>query len=437
MYKVSIIMPCLNVVSYFKECIESVINQTISDDLEIIIIDAGSVDGTYEMASFYEQGYDNVRLLESDRKSYGYQVNIGIREARAKYIAVLETDDYVRNDMYELLFNKAEEFDADYVKGDYKTFYQLKLNSNKLFEYVKLFKDNSLYNRVIDVATNRILHLHDYCIWKGIYRRDFLVKNNIFLNESLGAAYQDIGFGMLLHSCSHRALYIPDLLYRYRIGRPSASVNSGKGISYSAGEFRRLFDMAEEYSLFLEAVYEEMLASFCGEFYLLENYNALEDDRIIDDSKWLINKINEGIEKGIITIDNIREDGLEQQYETFQLISKDLLGEMKKQIDLKTETKKWYMSLSTDGCSHIIFGAGNYGRELLLQLDKYDVRVKVFFDNSAKDGDTVGGIDVVKPNMDDLSGDVKVIIANKYHKEDIRKQLLEMGVDAEDILEYK
>ena len=435
MKKVTVILPCLNVVPYIKECIESAVNQTIYNELEILIIDAGSTDGTYEMASYYEQHYDNVRVIKSDRKSYGYQVNIGIREAQGKYIAILETDDYVRPDMYEVLYNKAEEYGVEYIKGNFDIFSQLK-SGCKLFKNVGFFKEDDGYNKVMDVSNNHRVFVEDISIWSGIYRKNFLIDNDIELHESPGAAYQDIGFGVMLHTYAHRALYIQDSLYRYRMGRESASINSGKGICYSAGEIRRLIKLNEQYDT-ATYLYEIMLSSFCYEFSLLKNHEVLEDNKIIDDSRWFINKINEGLQKGIITIDNIREDGLEQQYETFQLISKDLLGEMKKQIDLKTETKKWYMSLSTDGCNHIIFGAGIYGKELLQQLDKYDVRVKVFFDNSAKDGDTVGGIDVVKPNLDDLSGDVKVIIANKYHKKDIRNQLLKMGVDEEDILEYK
>ena len=69
--KVSIIMPSLNVVDYIQECMESVVNQTLKD-IEIICVDAGSTDGTLEILREYEEKDSRVKIILSDRKSYGY-----------------------------------------------------------------------------------------------------------------------------------------------------------------------------------------------------------------------------------------------------------------------------------------------------------------------------------------------------------------------------
>ena len=116
MSKISVIMPCLNVVQYIKECMDSVVNQTIFDELEVLVIDAGSTDGTFEIVSFYANKYDNIQVIKSEKKSYGYQVNLGIRKAKSPYVAILETDDYVEPDMYGALYKLAEEGKYDYVK---------------------------------------------------------------------------------------------------------------------------------------------------------------------------------------------------------------------------------------------------------------------------------------------------------------------------------
>ena len=79
--KVSVIMPSLNVVGYIEECMDSVINQTL-ENMEIICIDAGSTDGTWEILNHYKKIYGSrkkIRLYNSDVKSYGYQVNLGIK----------------------------------------------------------------------------------------------------------------------------------------------------------------------------------------------------------------------------------------------------------------------------------------------------------------------------------------------------------------------
>ena len=80
---VSILMPSLNVVKYISECMESVIRQTLKD-IEIICIDAGSTDGTFEKLVEYTEKDNRIRIIKSDRKSYGYQMNLGIDAAKGE-----------------------------------------------------------------------------------------------------------------------------------------------------------------------------------------------------------------------------------------------------------------------------------------------------------------------------------------------------------------
>lgn len=74
-------MPSLNVASYIQECILSVINQSLSN-IEILCIDAGSTDGTLEILREYQKSDSRVNVFVSDVKSYGAQVNLGIKIAK-------------------------------------------------------------------------------------------------------------------------------------------------------------------------------------------------------------------------------------------------------------------------------------------------------------------------------------------------------------------
>lgn len=137
--KVSIIMPSLNVVEYIDESIQSALNQTICEK-EIICIDAGSMDGTWEKLLSYAN--DNkykkiIKLVHSDIKSYGYQINLGIHNAVGEYIAILETDDYIENWMYEYLYKIARLNDVDYAKADYDAF--ITCSNNKRFLKMRCF----------------------------------------------------------------------------------------------------------------------------------------------------------------------------------------------------------------------------------------------------------------------------------------------------------
>ena len=134
MPKVSIIMPSLNVASYIEKCVESVINQTMSD-IEILCVDAGSTDGTWEILKKYAEKDQRIRLLTSAKRSYGYQMNLGLREAVGEYIGIVETDDFILPEMYEVLYTCAKEQDAEFVKSDFDIFTTLSSGEQLFLRY--------------------------------------------------------------------------------------------------------------------------------------------------------------------------------------------------------------------------------------------------------------------------------------------------------------
>jgi glycosyltransferase involved in cell wall biosynthesis len=90
--KVSVILPSLNVVEYIEECLFSVINQTLKE-IEIICVDAGSTDGTLDIIRKYQNLDTRIHLIQSEIKSYGKQMNMGVSAAKGEYVGIVETDD--------------------------------------------------------------------------------------------------------------------------------------------------------------------------------------------------------------------------------------------------------------------------------------------------------------------------------------------------------
>ena len=116
MPKLTVVMPSLNVEKYIRKCVDSVLGQSLRD-IEVLAIDAGSTDGTLDILMDYEKKDKRFKVILSDRKSYGYQVNLGLCQASGDYIWIVETDDVVADDAFETLYMQAVSSDADYVKG--------------------------------------------------------------------------------------------------------------------------------------------------------------------------------------------------------------------------------------------------------------------------------------------------------------------------------
>ncbi|WP_394977256.1 glycosyltransferase family 2 protein [uncultured Helicobacter sp.] len=221
--KLSILIPSYNSVAYIKECIQSVIAQTLKD-IEIICIDANSTDGTLELLRMYEKQDTRIKVIISEHKSYGTQLNIGLRAAKGEYFGIVESDDWIRKDMYEILYAKAKEYDCDAVKAGFCVV----AYGNESKVEVLHPEYRYLYDQVLDpMYTPRPVMLGANMLNQiGIYRLDLAMSNQIFLNTTAGASYQDNGLYFQLMSFSRRVMYIRDILYYLRRDNPNSSVKS-------------------------------------------------------------------------------------------------------------------------------------------------------------------------------------------------------------------
>ena len=428
--KISIIMPSLNVAEYIPECIESVINQTLRE-IEIICIDAGSTDGTCEILKQYSTEDPRIKLIHSDVKSYGYQINLGIQQSEGKYIQIVETDDFIKAEMDETLYWVAENNDLDYVKADYDSFTSVGMGKY-LFRTMKLSgSEFDLYGKVINPSNNLYLYANDYNVWKGIYRKSFLVENGIWMNESRGAAFQDIGFSDQVLACAERAMYIDKSFYRYRMDRDEASTNSVHGLEYSYNEFKRELEIPEIRRKFkyIEGIYAHMLQSFLGEFEKVicaVDYN-LESEHIEPYMKWFFENLNLDI------IDSCFEDQRLDYRELF-LNPNKYVGELKEKNRKNQVYEQQCIEFMKRGPA-VVFGAGVRGNAALQFLLVNGIDVKAICDNNEKLWDTTKiGIQILKPEKCiAMYRNAIYLVANKKHAQDMVQQLLMKKVDEDKI----
>lgn len=219
---VSIVMPSLNVGTYIRECLESVVAQTLQD-IEIICVDAGSTDGTLETIKEFASRDPRIKIVMSDMRSYGRQLNLGMQAATGRYMGIVETDDVIAPTMYQRLSETAASSGAEVVKADYYHF--TGSGEDRQLTVVRCANAQDMYGELVDPAADA----RAYCftiICGNLYSLDFLRSNHISFNETPGASYQDIGFFYQVHGYAHRMFFLNEPFYMYRQDNPGSSINN-------------------------------------------------------------------------------------------------------------------------------------------------------------------------------------------------------------------
>lgn len=106
--KVSVIIPVYNSEAYLKECLDSVVHQTLQD-IEIICVDDGSTDASMDILQKYAQKDERFRILEQQHLGGGAARNLGLKEAEGEYLSFLDSDDYFELDMLQKIYLRCKE----------------------------------------------------------------------------------------------------------------------------------------------------------------------------------------------------------------------------------------------------------------------------------------------------------------------------------------
>ena len=126
MINISIIVPVYNVEKYLNRCVESLVNQTLKD-IEIILVDDGSPDSSPDICDEWEKKDSRIKVVHKQNGGLSSARNAGLRIATGKYVGFVDSDDDVELDMYEKLYNKATQYDVDFIVSDY-----IRINSNTI-----------------------------------------------------------------------------------------------------------------------------------------------------------------------------------------------------------------------------------------------------------------------------------------------------------------
>lgn len=126
---ISVIVPVYNVEKYLRKCVDSIINQTYKN-IEILLIDDGSTDASGTICDDYSQRYANVTAYHKQNGGLSSARNYGIERAKGELIGLVDSDDYIHEEMYDRLYTLLVENDADLSECKLTDVYNGKVHSS-------------------------------------------------------------------------------------------------------------------------------------------------------------------------------------------------------------------------------------------------------------------------------------------------------------------
>lgn len=240
MPKVSVIIPIYGVEKYLRQCLDSVVSQSLRD-IEIILVDDGSKDSCPTICDEYAKKDKRIVVIHKKNTGYGHSINMGIAKAKGNYIGIVEADDWVDSNMFEQLYQKATEVEADFVKSNFYK-YSGKKNTNEISNIVP----REVANITFEPVTNNTVMNKGPSIWAAIYKKEFLIKNNIKLLETPGASYQDTGFHIKTFFSAKKAYFFDKAFYHYRVDNEGSSVKDTNKIFCVCDEWSEIIRWAKE-----------------------------------------------------------------------------------------------------------------------------------------------------------------------------------------------
>jgi len=216
----TIVVPVHNTEKYLDKCIESILNQTIKD-FELIIVNDGSIDGSLEIIKNYMKDDSRIKLINNEKASGnpGTPRNQAIEIAKGHYLGFVDSDDWIDNNMYKTLVEKAVQENSDIVfSGGFKNFKDGKIDERKY--------DNRYFN---DTKSKYFKFHESFMIWDKIFRTDVIKTFSIKLGETRAAV--DVPFIFKAYYYMHNVAFCSDLIaYNYRReSDTSVTVNFRKG----------------------------------------------------------------------------------------------------------------------------------------------------------------------------------------------------------------
>ena len=400
MIKISVITPVYNTEPYLRQCLDSLASQILKD-MEFICVNDGSTDASLQILQEYAAADTRFRVINQPNGGYGKAINVGIRAARGEYIGFLESDDFAESNMFEVLYQAAIEKRADIVKSNYFIYRD---GVSVFHEVLKEY----LYEQVFSPFDYwRIFW--DSMIWTGLRRRKFLLDNDIWVNETPGASYQDTGFKFKELACAKRVYLLKDAFVHYRMDNAASSINSRQKVYCLCDEYAEIErylrsrpELPKKYLYVMEALkfdgyrwnLRRISRKYRMEFlqHVVDEFSEADRQGLLDSRYWQK-------EQWQTVRDMVSNPGKFVYGVYARLCSQSLLASGFKSVTARHETV-------------YIYGAGKVGRETLDFLHRAKIEPSGFLVASMEGNPLqLDGLHVLEASDDSVSREVMILLA--------------------------
>ncbi len=218
--KLSIIIPVYNIENYLPRCLDSILNQDFTD-FEVIIVDDGTNDTSGKIADLYADKDNRIKVIHKENGGVSTARFEGVKIAKGQFIGFVDGDDIIEPDMYSVLMDNAEKYNADLSHCGYKMVFpdgriDYYYNTNKLVE-----QDN--HTGLTDLLKGEFI---EPGLWNKIYKADFV--KNIVLNQIMDSSIkinEDLLMNYYLFKQANKAVFTDKCLYHYMIHKNSAATS--------------------------------------------------------------------------------------------------------------------------------------------------------------------------------------------------------------------
>ena len=221
MPKVSIIIPVYNVEQFLDKCINSAKEQTLQD-IEIILIDDESPDGSPQMCDEYAKKDYRIKVVHKKNGGLGFARNNGLELATGEYVTFLDSDDFVDMSTYEHLYNLVTKYDLDVVYYKFKRFVNEEdILSEKINNDITEYSGKDVKELMLDIIASEPSAKMDHKIacssCTALYRLSIIRENNVKFHSERELISEDLIFNLDYLKYAQKIAFNDSVHYYYRM----------------------------------------------------------------------------------------------------------------------------------------------------------------------------------------------------------------------------